>query len=270
MLNVSIVIYKHTFKETESLIRSILGSEVLNKLFIIDNSPTPSDGFKQLEQEKLTYFFTGRNIGYGAGHNIALRKTMVGGVTYHLVLNPDIIIETNALKIMTDYMDEHSDVGHMMPKVVYPSGDIQYLCKLLPTPFDLLFRRFLPEKWIDRRTKKFEMRNSGYDKIMEVPYLSGCCMLLRTKALQKAGLFDERFFLYPEDIDLTRRIGEFYQTIFYPHVTVVHHHAKGSYKNFKLMVIHIWNLIKYFNKWGWLCDDKRKTINQKLITKWDL
>ena len=97
MLNVSIVIYKHSLKETESLIRSILGSEVLNKLFIIDNSPLLPMILRDLSK-KLTYFFTGRNIGYGAGHNIALRKTMVGGVTYHLVLNPDIIIETNALK----------------------------------------------------------------------------------------------------------------------------------------------------------------------------
>lgn len=270
MINASIVIYKHRFNETESLIQTLMQSDVLNKLFIIDNSPTPTDGFKLFLPKKLIYIFTGKNIGYGAAHNIALRKTMVEGVTYHLVLNPDIIIKADTLKTMMDYMEKHHDVGHLMPKVVYPSGDTQYLCKLLPTPSDLFLRRFLPKKWVSRRMNRFEMRNSGYDKIMEVPYLSGCCMLLRTDALQKAGLFDERFFMYPEDIDLTRRIGEFYQTIFYPHTTVIHHHAKSSYKNFRLMVIHISNLIKYFNKWGWLYDKKRKTINQKLIKKWDL
>jgi len=267
MLNVSIVIYKHHFGEMESLIRSLQGAEIVEKIYIIDNSPVPSCDFKL---EGLTYIFTGKNIGYGAAHNIALRKTIVAGIPYHLVVNPDITMDAKILKEMADYLENNKDIGHLMPKIVYPTGETQYLCKLIPTPLDLIFRRFLPEKWTEKSMNRFEMRNSGYDKIMDVPYLSGCFMLLRTEALNKAGLFDERFFLYPEDIDLTRRIGAHYRTVFYPLVSVVHHHARSSYKSFYMMIVHIWNLKKYFNKWGWIFDKERKRINQQLIKQLNL
>ena len=92
-----------------------------------------------------------------------------------------------------------------MPKVYYPNGELQYLCKLIPTPFDLMFKRFLPSSIVERRMIKFQLRFTKYNKIMNVPYLSGCFMFFRISALQDIGLFDERFFMYPEDIDITRR-----------------------------------------------------------------
>jgi GT2 family glycosyltransferase len=154
-----------------------------------------------------------------------------------------------------------------MPKVYYPDGEIQYLCKLLPTPFDLIFRRFLPNSWTKKQTEKFELRNSGYNKILDVPYLSGCFMLLRTDALKEVGLFDERFFMYPEDIDLTRRINRKFRTVFYPEVSIVHHHARSSYLNLKMLWIHTTNMIRYFNKWGWFFDRERKIINKKTLNQ---
>ncbi len=267
MLNVSIVIYKQAFSETEGLIRSLLSSKLVHKLFIIDNSPTP---LREYKIDGVHYTFTGKNIGYGAGHNIALRKSIKEAIPYHLVVNPDISLNSDIFKEMLDYLNTNQDVGLLMPKVLNTDGSLQYLCKLLPTPMDLLLRRFLPASCFRNRQNRFEMRNSGYHQIMEVPYLSGCFMLLRTEILEKTGLFDERFFLYPEDIDLTRRIYTHYKTIFYPHVHVVHKHEKGSYKSLKMMLIHVYNMMKYFNKWGWIYDKERKTINQKLIKKWDL
>jgi GT2 family glycosyltransferase len=164
-------------------------------------------------------------------------------------------------------MYNNTDIGHLMPKVLYPDGQIQYLCKLIPTPFDLIFRRFLPENWTKKRRDKFELRASGYSKIMDVPYLSGCFMFLRTKALEEIGLFDERFFMYPEDIDLTRRIHRKYRTVFYPEVSVIHNHAQSSYKSLRMLWIHISNMIKYFNKWGWIFDNERKKINKAILNK---
>jgi GT2 family glycosyltransferase len=121
----------------------------------------------------------------------------------------------------------------------------------------------MTKKKIDR----FELKSSGYDKEIEVPYLSGCFMFLRTESLKKVGLFDERFFMYPEDIDLTRRMHKEYRTMFYPNVSIVHEHEKGSYKSFKLLYIHIINMIKYFNKWGWIFDKERKSINKRILSQ---
>jgi GT2 family glycosyltransferase len=182
------------------------------------------------------------------------------------VVNPDITFEPEILDKIAACMNKNAEIGHLMPKVFYPDGQIQYLCKLLPTPFDLIFRRFLPASWTEKRSRKFEMRDSDYNKIMDVPYLSGCFMFLRINALKEVGLFDERFFMYPEDIDLTRRMHQKFRTVFYPEVSVVHHHAQSSYKNHRMLWIHISNMIRYFNKWGWIFDKERNKIN-KLISK---
>ena len=71
--------------------------------------------------------------------------------------------------------------------------------------------------------------------------------------------------MYPEDMDLTRRIHKEYQTVYYPHASIVHNHAKESYKSLKMLYIHISNMCKYFNKWGWLCDAERKKMNKEAI-----
>ena len=73
--------------------------------------------------------------------------------------------------------------------------------------------------------------------------------------------------MYPEDIDLTRRIHSEFRTVFYPEVSIVHHHARDSYLNLKMLWIHTTNMIRYFNKWGWIFDRERKIINKKVLNQ---
>ena len=84
------------------------------------------------------------NIGYGGAHNIAMREAVEPGADYHVIVNPDIWFGEGVIEILAAYMDRHPDAGLVAPKTVYPDGETQYLCKLLPTPFDLILRRFLP------------------------------------------------------------------------------------------------------------------------------
>ena len=258
----SIVIYHHAVSELKSLIETLVKCKEMQAVYVVDNSSVSTDGFSELG---VRYIFNNKNMGYGAAHNIAIRQAIELGADYHLVINPDIECRATDMEQLVQYMNLHTDVGHLMPKVVYPDGETQYLCKLLPTPFDLIFRRFLPASWTEKHRARFELRATGYDQIMDVPYLSGCFMLLRIEALNNAGLFDERFFMYPEDIDLTRRIHQHYRTVFYPHVTITHHHAQESYKSPRLLWIHITNMIRYFNKWGWIWDAERRKTNMKII-----
>ena len=262
MLNASIVIYNHSLSEIKPLVEILRKSVLVSAIFLIDNSPKAHPNFETLE---ATYHFTGKNLGYGAAHNIAIRQTIEQNIPYHLVINPDITFEPEILSVIEQFMNNNSTIGQLMPKVFYPNGEIQYLCKLLPTPFDLIFRRFLPESWTKRRREKFELRASGYNRIMDVPYLSGSFMFLRTEAIKQVGLFDERFFMYPEDIDLTRRIHQKFRTVFYPEVSVIHCHAQESYSNYKLLIVHISNMIKYFNKWGWILDKERRIVNKETL-----
>ena len=90
-------------------------------------------------------------------------------------------------------------------------------------------------------------------------------MFFRISALQDIGLFDERFFMYGEDIDLSRRMHLQYRTMYYPGASIVHLHEAASYKNRRMLLIHIRNIIRYFNKWGWFFDAQRRKINRRLL-----
>lgn len=83
--------------------------------------------------------------------------------------------------------------------------------------------------------------------------------------LDDVGLFDENIFMYTEDIDLTRRIHKKYKTMFWPEVTIIHAHKRGSYKNKRLLKIHIKSAIHYFNKWGWIFDKERHKWNKEIL-----
>ncbi len=265
MLNISIVLYHPDWEnEVNPLVQELLKVKCLHRLYLVDNSPAPTSVVDQ--DNRVQYIFVGKNIGYGSAHNIALHKTTDENILFHLVLNSDILLHAEDIDAMCAYMEQHLEVGQMMPKVVCPNGEMQYLCKLLPTPLDVFGRRFLPNRLIAKRNAQYELRQSGYNKIMNVPYLSGCFMLLRAEAVQQVGFFDERFFMYPEDIDLTRRIHRNYQTLFYPSVTIVHNHTRGSYHSMRLLWIHIVNMCRYFNKWGWFCDKERDHFNQTTMS----
>jgi Predicted glycosyltransferases len=270
-LSVSIVLYHNQKEQVEKAIYSVLNTDLKIRLFLLDNSTY--DDLKSLSNidSRIEYIFNNANLGFGKAHNIALRRSIEENIPYHLVLNPDVYFEKGVLEELYNFMEVNKDVGLVMPKVLYPNGDIQYLCKLLPTPFDLFGRRFLNfgpfKKIIEKRNEIYELRFTGYDKIMEVPYLSGCFMFIRTKVLKKVGLFDERFFMYLEDTDLSRRIHRVSKTVYYPEVSIYHEYGKGSYKNPKLLKYHLDSAIKYFNKYGWLFDKERDEINKKTLEK---
>ena len=284
MLNISIVLYHPDWKQVNELTRSLLAYPHVHRIYWIDNSPNPqcpiaSSPHRPIASSPhsliassphrlITYLPNPKNIGYGAAHNIAIRESIYDDIPFHLVINPDIIIAPDTLEILMNFIQQHPQVGCVSPKVIYPNGELQYLCKLLPTPLDVFGRRFLPKAWMKKRNERYELRQSGYNQPMNIPYLSGCFMLLRTSALQKVKLFDERFFMYPEDVDLTRRLHQQYLTIFYPQTTIVHNHAKQSYHSIRMLWIHATNMCKYFNKWGWFCDQERKRINQNTIKQY--
>ncbi len=270
-LNISIVLYHNKEEQIKKAIESVLNTDLNITLYLVDNSSTDSLRDLEMIDKRTKYIFNNSNLGFGKAHNIALKRSIEENISYHLVLNPDVYLEEGVLEELYNFMENNPDVGLVMPKVLYPDGTLQYLCKLLPTPFDLFGRRFLNfghfKKIIEKRNKIYELRFTRYEKIMEVPYLSGCFMFIRTEVLKKVGSFDERFFMYLEDTDLSRRIYRVAKTVYYPYVHIYHEYGKGSYKSLKLLYYHIKSAIKYFNKYGWFFDKERKEINERILKK---
>ena len=269
MLTVSIVLYETPISQIKTILKSIIDSKSVIKIYIIDNAPTDENKniFMANEFNNIIEYIPHENTGYGSSHNIALHKAVELGSDYHVVLNPDIEFESDVLNKLAAYMDNNKDVVYMLPKVIYPNGDLQYLCKLLPTPADLILRRFIPNcGWKQKKDAKYSLKHSGYDRIMNPPCLSGCFMFMRVSTLKENNIFfDERYFMYLEDFDLMRRLHRVGKTIFYPEVTIIHNHAKESYKSKKMLKIHIQSAIKYFNKFGWIFDKERKEMNKRIL-----
>ncbi len=261
-ITASIVTYINNKEMLLKTITCFLNTNLNVRLYIIDNSPVNTIE-SYLCDKRIDYIFMNSNNGFGAGHNVILRNPEKMG-QYHLILNPDIYFEEGVLEKLYNYMESNKDAGNVMPRIIYPNGDLQYLCKLLPTPLDWIGRIFIPIKSIKRKiNSNFEMRFADYNKEMNVPYLSGCFMFLRKSVIEEIGVFDENIFMYGEDTDLNRRIHQKYRTIYYPKVTAVHAFEKGSHKNLRLFWIHVKAAIYYLNKWGWFFDKERERINKE-------
>ena len=266
MLNISIVLYHPQWEdEVLPLVSELLRVKNLRKIYLLDNSEDREIHPKsEIKDPKLRYLHMPANLGYGRAHNVALRESVYNHTELHLVMNSDIHVKAEDIDAMHDWMLANPSVGQLMPRVVSPDGSQQYLAKRLPSPLDVFGRRFLPDRMMAKRNKRYELRDLDLNRPINAPYLSGCFMLLRTKAAVEVGLFDERYFMYPEDMDLTRRIHRNWLTLYYPEWTIVHAHARASYKNKHMLRIHIRNICRYFNKWGWFFDKERRLFNSNL------
>lgn len=276
VLTASIVLYKSDAAFLSSVIQDFFAGEwpeVERILFLIDNSPT--DELKALaetpipQQGKIVYQRLNHNVGFGRAHNVAFSKIAAAGSRYHVVINPDVRFGSEVLPTLMEFMENNPAVGLVMPNVTFPDGSLQYLCKKIPSPVDVFVRRFVPFKKIKERiNSRYELRYAHHATMpIEVPNLSGCFMFLRTQAIAEVGGFDERFFMYAEDLDLSRRIGALYRTVCYPMVSISHEFHRGSYKDVKLLHHHVVSMIRYFNKWGWICDAQRLKINQRCLSR---
>ncbi len=233
-------------------------------LVISDNSDSRLS-HPLLENSRVRYIFNNANIGFGAAHNNAF-STISSHSDFHLILNPDITFLPDVIPHIVKVMQHSLGIGVLMPRINYPDGSLQRLCKLLPTPVDLMFRRFVPIKSLQNLINyRYELHDLPQDKLIDVPSISGCFLMLRSQLFRDIGGFDERYFMYLEDVDLVRRIGAVARIVYDPRVNVVHEYAKGSYGNKKLLVYHMKSAVRYFIKWGWWLDFQRKERNNAIM-----
>lgn len=262
MLTVSIVTYRTDCAELHRCVSSLKGCGVAC-LYIVDNYG--DDAIRRFCAEHGAEYIPLPNPGFGAAHNAAIRRARQLGSTIHLVLNSDVYFNPEELNKMTAFMESHPDVGAMHPRVLNPDGTPQYTARLLPTPWDVFGRRFLPASWFRARNDRYLIRHAPLDSVLDVPYFQGSFMLLNMNTLDRVGMFDERFFMYPEDIDLTRRLHAVSPTLLWPQAGVVHDHRQASYRSWRMLRIHIVNMCRYFCKWGWWRDPERRRMNRRLL-----
>ena len=269
-VSASMVIYNTDMGEVLHCIECLLRNGIYD-IWVVDNSPKATDiygivGAKpMLAKGRLRYIHRGDNPGYGAAHNCAIREAEAEGFEAHLAVNTDIVFEPGVVGRLVEQFECDSEIGQISPRIISPDGTQQYAQRLLPTPYDVFGRRFLPRKMMAGRNRRYMLTERDDAQVADIPYHQGSFMLFRMEALREVGGFDERYFMYPEDIDITRRIHSKYKTIYYPGVSVVHDHRASSYRSMKMLWVHCRNMIKYFNKWGWWIDMERRRVNRATL-----
>lgn len=267
-ISASIVLYRNDSSELQKAIESVLSTSQDIGLYLVDNSPTDDLKFFQEYNPRIIYIHNPTNPGFGAAHNVAIERAIASGSSYHFIVNPDIHFEGDVISPMVEYMQGDASIGMMMPQVLNEDGTIQNLPKLLPSPISILWRKVKKpvgayQKFID----KYELRQVSKEMIYNAPILSGCFTLLNLKAIKEIGTYDDSYFMYFEDWDLSRRMHAKYKTLYFPKVSVYHGYEGGANKSLKLFKIYINSALTYFNKWGWFFDSNREKINKQALSQ---
>jgi len=245
------IVTYNNLQTIEETVTSVLAQTtgIAFQLYIVDNQST--DGTAQLIRERfpqVQLLERAQNEGFGAGHNVLLPLL---DSDYHVIINPDVLLQENAIGKMAAFLRENADIGMVSPQILdIQSGKEQILGKRDPTlPFLLASRLRNRQKPPGRLMRRYAMRDKPPDELYDIENASGCFFVIRTALFRKIGGFDERFFLYFEDSDLSRRVRAEQRLVYYPQATVYHKWNRGSARELPLMWIHLKSMLYYFNKW---------------------
>ncbi len=209
--------------------------------YVVDNAST--DGTADIiEQDNRAILIKNKkNIGFGAAHNKVLSLEMG---KYHFVINPDITFDTDVLSKMVDYFEANPDVVMVMPRILNPDGTEQKLPKERPTFKNLYFGRFS-----SKTRNKYVWADKDITAPCEIDFCTGCFFCIRTDIFKKLCGFDNRYFMYLEDADLTLKAKLKGRVMMLPQISVTHAWERESSKSLKYLLIHIASSFKFLFKW---------------------
>lgn len=263
-MDISIVIvnYKSRAKLLNCLSSLVAPTVGLKReIFIVDNNS--GDDLSDLSNNfpEVILINSLVNLGMGGGNNLGIKQA---AGEFVLILNPDTVIRPGAIEILVSYLRSHPDVAMVGPKLLYPDGSLQYSCLRSPSFFMPILRRTFFGRYFPVQLDKFVMKDFNHEKVRSVDWLMGSCLLFR-REIHCSGnnifkpAFDERYFMYFEDIDLARQIwSRGYKVVYVPEAVVIHDHQRASAQHpwylaiflDKLARQHISSWLKYFTKWG--------------------
>ena len=249
MADITLSIVTHndadTIRKTVESILRFQPQKYSVRVLVVDNASTDGtlsilEEFPQLEIIRLP-----ENIGFGSGHNQVLPLI---DSRVHCIINPDIELTGDVLTGIYEYMQAHEEVALVQPVVRFPNGDVQHHPKLDPTVIDLFIRLFLPKRFLKRQARYMRL-DMDPDTPFAIDVASGCFMAVRTDLFRKIGGFDQRFFLYFEDNDLSRRMREEGTLMQLPQENIIHYWNRASRRSKKILLIMFTSALKYFWKW---------------------
>ena len=250
-MNLSVVIVNYqTFELTRDTVNSVLEYDYPFRVevIVVDNA-SGDDSLTRLKdyfKDEVKFIASGENRGFAAGNNLALKDV---NSDYVLLLNSDTVVWENTLENIYNYMENHPDVGVCGCRVRLESGELDKACKrTFPNVKNSFFRLFhIPTKSKD---DNYNLTNLPDDEVYEIDCLTGAFMFMRNDALKQAGILDETFFMYGEDIDLCYRIKHAgWKIVYYGKSSITHLKGASSKKQKNKLIYEFYRaMYTYYKK----------------------
>lgn len=249
-MNLSIVIVNYrTYELTRDTINSVLkySYPFSLEIIVVDNA-SGDDSLARLKdcfKDKVRVIASGENRGFAAGNNQALKDI---DSDYALLLNSDTVVWENTLQDIYEYMENNPDVGACGCRVRLENGELDKACKrTFPNVKNSFFRLF----HIPNRSKddNYNLTDLPDDEVYEIDCLTGAFMFIRKAALDEAGLLDETFFMYGEDIDLCYRIKQAgWKIVYYGKSSITHLKGASSKKQKSKLIYEFYRAMYVYYK----------------------
>ena len=262
-MTVSIIIVNYNQKNfLKECLKNILEAKINldYEIIIVDNNSR--DSSKEfltelsVKNDKIKIILNKKNFGFAKANNQGIKKARG---KYVLILNPDVIVLPGAIEQLYQFMETHPEVGIAGPQLLNPNKTIQYSCLRFPCWYMPIFRRTILGKLpiAQKALKKYLMTDFDHQIAKPVDWLLGACLMIRKDVLEKIWFFDERFFLYFDDVDLARRVWQAgFKVYYFPPAKMYHFHQRLSVERSKFPFlfskvtwVHCSSAIKYFQKW---------------------
>ncbi len=226
------------------------GDGLAAEVIVVDNAST-DDSVAMMEREFpwVRVVRNRENVGFTRANNQALE---LARGRYLLFLNPDTEIVGESLVTMVRYMDAHPDVGALGPQLRYADGRIQSSRRRFPTLATAFLESTVLHLWWPNNpvARRYYVADRPDDQEQEVDWVVGACLLVRRQAVEQVGGFDERFFMYSEELDWCRRArAAGWRVVYLPAARVIHHEGKSSEQAVPARHIHFQSSkVLYFRK----------------------
>lgn len=231
---------------------------VSHEIIVVDNAS--GDGTVSMLREdfpNVRAIASPVNSGFATGNNLGL---LAARGQYALILNPDLVVLPGSIERLVAFLDAHPDTAVVAPRLLNPDGTVQASCYRFPDAWIPLLRRTPLGRlgFAQPHLRRYLMTDWSHTETQTVDWALGACLLVRFSAIERVGLFDERYFLYFEDVDWCRRFWEAGFAVYYlPEATLVHYHQRLSaeYPGLRgvlsaLTRVHILSGLLYFLKFG--------------------
>lgn len=218
-------------------------------LYLIDNASPDGTGQRLAAMDfgpRAKVLCLPQNVGFGKGHNAVLQAL---DSRYHAVINPDIELTEDAVARLCAWLDAHPEAVMATPRLVFPDGREQYTAKRLPSLLALAARQ-LPLPFLKGVERRYLMLDRDLTVPQEIDFCTGCFFVIRTEVFKAIGGFDESYFMYVEDADITREAQRYGKVFYVPVAQVTHAWHRDANRKWKNFWMQIRSMFHYWHKWG--------------------